>query len=36
MSQTGAFSFFGTNDRYRTDGKSNKFNLKTLFDFSNL
>jgi FtsH-binding integral membrane protein len=39
MSQTSAFSVFGNGGQFRADSKpttSNKFNLKTLFDFSNL
>jgi len=36
MSQTSSFSFFGNTDQIRPDGKSNKFNLRTLFDFSTL
>jgi len=39
MSQTNSFSFFGNTDQLRADGKptvNNKFNLKTLLDFSTL
>jgi FtsH-binding integral membrane protein len=36
MSQTSTFSMFGNRGQFRPDGKSNKFNLETLFDFSNL
>jgi len=36
MSQTSTFSLFGDRGQFRPDGKSNKFNLQTLFDFSTL
>jgi FtsH-binding integral membrane protein len=39
MSQTNSFSYFGNTNRFSADGKptgTNKFNLKTLFDFSTL
>lgn len=36
MSQTGTFSFFGNHGQVGPDGKPSKFNLQTLFDFSNL
>jgi len=39
MSQTSSFPFFGNINQFGPDGKpntSNKFNLKTLFDFSTL
>jgi hypothetical protein len=39
MSQTNSFSYFGNTGRFSADGKptaTNKFNLKTLFDFSTL
>ncbi|CAF1519565.1 unnamed protein product [Rotaria magnacalcarata] len=36
MAQTAGFSLFGNTDRHHADGKSSKFNLKTLLDFSTL
>jgi hypothetical protein len=39
MSQTSSFPYFGNTGQFRADGKpavNNKFNLKTLFDFSTL
>jgi len=39
MSQTNSFPYFGNTGRFSADGKStatNKFNLKAVFDFSNL
>jgi hypothetical protein len=39
MSQTSAFPMFGNGNQFTRDGKStasNKFNLRTLLDFSTL
>ncbi|CAF1333372.1 unnamed protein product [Adineta steineri] len=36
MSQTSSFPFFGNTNQFQSNNKSNKFNLKTILDFSTL